>query len=117
MTNKVAIDRELLEILIDEADPTLMNYALPCDVTVEPRSVFKKGVPLKVLLRGITLRAQPRPAGQLSKEAREERKPLPPEQLVGALQDRIHRDDGRVRIAKSVKVRTDNDGIPLKVEP
>ena len=42
---------------------------------------------------------------KLSEEARMARAPQPPETLVGALQDRIHRDDGRTRVAKSVRVR------------
>jgi DNA-binding transcriptional regulator YiaG len=44
---------------------------------------------------------------KLSEEARAARAPHPPEELVGALQDRIHRDGGTVRAAKSVKVRSD----------
>ena len=42
----------------------------------------------------------------LAPEVRPARAPLPPEELVGALQDRIHRDDGTVRAAKSVRVRS-----------
>ncbi len=40
----------------------------------------------------------------LSPETRAARAPLPPEALVDALQDRIHRDRGPVRAAKSVRV-------------
>ena len=42
---------------------------------------------------------------KLSEEARKARAPQQPEELVGALQNRIHRDDGRTRAAKSVRVR------------
>lgn len=42
---------------------------------------------------------------QLSEEARTARAPSSPEDLVGALQDRIHRDGGTARAAKSVRVR------------
>lgn len=45
----------------------------------------------------------PRP----SKAARAARAPQPPEALLGALQDRIHRDVGGARPAKSMKVRGD----------
>jgi len=41
----------------------------------------------------------------LSPEAREARKPLPPEELVGALQDRVHIDVGKARAARSAKVK------------
>ncbi len=41
----------------------------------------------------------------LSAAAIEARKPARPEDLVGALQDSIHKDSGRGRVAKSVKVR------------
>jgi transcriptional regulator with XRE-family HTH domain len=43
---------------------------------------------------------------QLSDEAKAARAPLPPEELVGALQDRIHRDKRVARAAKSVKIRS-----------
>jgi DNA-binding transcriptional regulator YiaG len=43
---------------------------------------------------------------KLSEEARAARAPRPPEELVGALQDRIHRDGGIARAAKSVRVRS-----------
>lgn len=39
----------------------------------------------------------------LSKEVQEARKPLPPEYLVDALQDPIHRDVGKYRVPKVVK--------------
>lgn len=42
---------------------------------------------------------------KLSDEARAERAQQSPEELVGALHDRIHRDSGKVRAAKSVRVR------------
>lgn len=44
---------------------------------------------------------------RLSREARAARAPRPPEELVGALQDRIHRDGGAVRAAKSARVGSD----------
>lgn len=45
------------------------------------------------------------PPLRFSEESRRTRAPLLPEDLVGALQDRIHRDDGTARAAKSVRVR------------
>lgn len=41
----------------------------------------------------------------LSPEEQEKRRPLPPEMLVGALQDPIHRDVGRSRPAKVTRVK------------
>lgn len=41
---------------------------------------------------------------KLSAEALAARAPRPPEEIVGALQDRVHRDTGIVRPAKSTKV-------------
>lgn len=32
-------------------------------------------------------------------------KPLPPDVLASALQDRVHQDTGRLRIAKSIRVK------------
>jgi DNA-binding transcriptional regulator YiaG len=57
-----------------------------------------------LLLAGVgnALRVSPR---KLSAEAEAARAPPPPENLVGALQDRIHRDSGTARAAKSVRVR------------
>lgn len=46
-------------------------------------------------------------APNLSKEARAARAPRAPEELVGALQDRVHREFGALRAAKSVRVRSD----------
>ena len=43
----------------------------------------------------------------LSKEEQERRKPLPPEELVGALHDRVHKDVGKARAAKVTKVKND----------
>lgn len=40
-------------------------------------------------------------------------RPAPPDQLVGALQDRVHKELGPARPARSVKVRT----APPEVEP
>jgi len=42
-----------------------------------------------------------------SDEARAAQAPRSPEELVGALQDRIHREAGTARAAKSVRVRSD----------
>lgn len=39
----------------------------------------------------------------LSREARDQRRPLPPKQLVGALQDPAHRDVGKARRARTTK--------------
>jgi len=39
----------------------------------------------------------------LSREELEARRPLPPEELVGALQDRVHRDVGRGRAARTAR--------------
>lgn len=41
----------------------------------------------------------------LSPEAQEARKPRPPEELVGALQDRVHVDHGRVRPGRALKTK------------
>ena len=42
----------------------------------------------------------------LSAEAEEARRPPPPEELVGALQDRVHYDVGRLRAARSIRPRS-----------
>jgi len=42
---------------------------------------------------------------KISKDVRTLRAPQPPEELVGALQDRIHHDEGTVRVAKSMRIR------------
>lgn len=39
----------------------------------------------------------------LSREAQEARKPPPPEELIDALRDRVHRDIGRGRAAQTVR--------------
>ena len=50
--------------------------------------------------------ASERPALKpLSQAARVARRPRPPEELVEALQDSVHRESGRTRAARSVKVR------------
>jgi DNA-binding transcriptional regulator YiaG len=56
---------------------------------------------LSLLGHGATRRAAP---PTLSKEARAARAPRPPEELVDALQDRIHPTSGRLRAAKAVAV-------------
>lgn len=48
--------------------------------------------------------------GSLSAEAKAARAPLRPEELVGALQDRVHRDPGRARAAKSVRAGVKRKG-------
>jgi transcriptional regulator with XRE-family HTH domain len=40
-----------------------------------------------------------------SRDAREARKPAPPDRLVGALQDRVHTQPGKTRPGRAVKVR------------
>lgn len=61
--------------------------------------------------------------GELSPEAKAARKPLPPESLVDALQDRVHRDPGCWRAAKTAPRRTAKElvrrfeegrGVPLR---
>ncbi len=44
-------------------------------------------------------------ASPLSQAARDARRPRPPAELAGALQDSVHRELGRTRAARSVKVR------------
>ncbi len=51
---------------------------------------------------GVNKRPRLRP---LSKEAADARRPLPPEMLIDALHDRVHRDVGRGRAAKTVRVK------------
>jgi transcriptional regulator with XRE-family HTH domain len=51
---------------------------------------------------GAPERPAPKP---LSQAARDARKPPPPEELVNALQASVHREIGRPRAARSVKVR------------
>jgi DNA-binding transcriptional regulator YiaG len=47
---------------------------------------------------------RPRPVlGELSAEAKAARAPLRPEELVGALQDRVHKDPGHARPARTVR--------------
>jgi hypothetical protein len=43
--------------------------------------------------------------GQLSNEAKEARAPRPPEELVDALQDRVHSEAGTGRVAKTVTLK------------
>jgi DNA-binding transcriptional regulator YiaG len=42
---------------------------------------------------------------KLTQQTRAARAPTPPDELVGALQDRIHRERGAVRVAKSARYR------------
>lgn len=47
---------------------------------------------------------RPRPAlAELSADAKAARKPLPPEMLIDAQHDRVHRDRGRARAARTVR--------------
>lgn len=57
---------------------------------------------LSLLGSGDGYRASP---PKISKDARTLRALQPPEELVGALQNRIHHDEGAVRAAKSVRIR------------
>jgi hypothetical protein len=50
-------------------------------------------------------RAKRRPRTPLSPAAQEARRPPPPETLVDARQDRVHRDVGKSRPARATKVR------------
>lgn len=59
---------------------------------------------LSLLGSGDGYRASP---PKISKDAHTLRAPQPPEDLVGALQDRVHHDKGMVRVAKSVRIRGD----------
>jgi transcriptional regulator with XRE-family HTH domain len=45
------------------------------------------------------------PVGDRSQGEKDTRAPMPPETLVGALQDRIHRDKGVVRPARSARAK------------
>lgn len=48
---------------------------------------------------------------ELGSKAKADRKPLPPDMLVGALHDRVHRDKGGSRPAKTTRrQRTKNRG-------
>ena len=44
-----------------------------------------------------------RPLSPLSEKARAARRPLPVDELRDALQDRVHRDPGRARAARTVR--------------
>ena len=57
---------------------------------------------LSLLGPGEVRRAAP---PKISDEARAVRAPRPPDELAGALQDRVHRDGGSARAARSVRVR------------
>lgn len=42
---------------------------------------------------------------ELSAAAKATRKPLPPEDLIDARHDRVHRDRGRFRAARTVRIK------------
>jgi DNA-binding transcriptional regulator YiaG len=61
---------------------------------------------LTILGPGV-IRHAPTPSAKTGVEARVARTPLAPDELVGALQNRVHRESGALRAAKSVRVRSD----------
>lgn len=71
--------------------------SFPCDLL----AAGKYDQVLALLGPGEAHRATPRP---LSEEARAARAPRPPEELVGALQDRIHPTSGHLRSAKKLAI-------------
>ena len=73
--------------------------AIPFDLLTEER--FDEAVEL--VGQGPGRRMTPR--RELSPEAQEVRRPPPPEQLVGALQDRAHREVGKARPARTTKIK------------
>ncbi len=62
------------------------------------------------------LRATLRPFGELSAEAKAARMPLPPEELVGALNDSIHKSIGKARAAKTIRAKTMRVSKPVQAE-
>lgn len=63
-----------------------------------PAMTWKDGVVVETTIEEIRKRMKP-----LSKEAQEARRPIPPEYLVDALQDPIHKEVGRSRVPKVAK--------------
>ena len=51
--------------------------------------------------------SQPARPPKPSQESKAERMPRPPEELIGALQDRVHREEGPGRPVKSMRIRSD----------
>lgn len=56
---------------------------------------------LMVKLNPLSVRVKP-----LSTVEREKRRPPPPAERVGALQDNVHRDVGKHRVARTTRVRS-----------
>lgn len=52
---------------------------------------------------GDGMKPQPRQLNELSAEAQAARLPLQPEELVGAMNDRVHQEPGRARAARTVR--------------
>lgn len=71
-----------------------------------PLDLLRAGDYDDVLRRLGFSKARRRSPSSLSEEARLARAPRSPVDLVGALQDRIHRDSGPARAAKSVRTRS-----------
>lgn len=67
---------------------------------------WEKGKLIPTTIEEIRKRMKP-----LSKEAQEARKPIPPEYLVDALQDPIHKQVGRSRVPKVAKRKKKVDKI------
>jgi hypothetical protein len=87
---------------VDIDDPE--NLVKPDDENKALRSELKRSqVLIELDERKIPKRSP------LSSEALEARKPQPPEELVGALQDRIHTKTGATRPGKSHKVTANNN--------
>lgn len=63
-----------------------------------PAMTWRDGKVIPTTIEEIRKRMKP-----LSKEAQEARKPIPPEYLVDALQDPIHKEVGRSRAAWATK--------------
>lgn len=112
-----ANEERLLHVLAimrkaDRGDARLMRMALfdassgirPFDLLVAQR--FDEASAM--LGDGAGRRTMPRV--ELSSAAEKARKPLPPEELAGAMHDRVHQDTGRGRAAQTVKVRKHDRG-------
>lgn len=67
-----------------------------------PAMTWKDGKLIPTTIEEIRKRMKP-----LSKEAQKARKPIPPEYLVDALQDSIHKEVGRSRVPKVAKRKSE----------